>query len=570
MTQLGLITAIELENFQSIRKRTRIDVRPLTFLYGPNSSGKSAIADAIDLFSSMLFEKEEIIREKIKRWIHRSTPKSEQSNTIYIAVEISEYNFYTDLGSRAADVIIEESPIADSRRPAKVELRINDNAGITEIKFHWDGKLILRGDLEESPLNQTKKLSINLLQNPSAFGEHFLHLIDQEEERFKSWLASVGVNAGDTVIQSYFSISDGYFSFGPLHYELSSEVYSTESKSFFEYYIELINALIYSYSSQLKQLTTIDASRGEIGASESFCTIGTLVHRDNSTPLAVPTIKSIDPATLFSSPNSFNSVLKNKYSPVYPVANSFVEKLALERAIGICHQNDSSAADGQSPNLRRALGNDGYLRDATDRSFLFEEINHALSNHLFLDNGYQIEFEHIELLGREAGDVPFDSSCESRMFAVVRVRLRNDQGQVLDFTDVGTGVSCVIPILQGAAGGSAFIQQPELHLHPALQSALMDSILEIRPQSGGPIVLETHSEHMMLRLLRRVRETSNGKHKIDPALAVTQNDISVYYFDPRGNGTTEVRRIRVSSLGEFIDRWPRGFFADRATDLFDE
>ena len=48
------ITAIELENFQSIAQRTRIELRPITLLFGPNSAGKSAVFDALELLRAIL------------------------------------------------------------------------------------------------------------------------------------------------------------------------------------------------------------------------------------------------------------------------------------------------------------------------------------------------------------------------------------------------------------------------------------------------------------------------------------------------------------------------------------
>ena len=48
------ITAIELENFQTIGKRTVIPIRDLTLMFGPNGAGKSAIFDALELLKMVL------------------------------------------------------------------------------------------------------------------------------------------------------------------------------------------------------------------------------------------------------------------------------------------------------------------------------------------------------------------------------------------------------------------------------------------------------------------------------------------------------------------------------------
>ncbi|MDB4628145.1 AAA family ATPase [bacterium] len=51
-----MITAIHLENFKAYGKRTRIPIRPLTFLCGPNNGGKSSITQAIAIAAEILNE----------------------------------------------------------------------------------------------------------------------------------------------------------------------------------------------------------------------------------------------------------------------------------------------------------------------------------------------------------------------------------------------------------------------------------------------------------------------------------------------------------------------------------
>ena len=65
------ITAIELENFQSIAQRTRIELRPITLLFGPNSAGKSAVFDALELLRAILDRSaydEKRITDMVNRW----------------------------------------------------------------------------------------------------------------------------------------------------------------------------------------------------------------------------------------------------------------------------------------------------------------------------------------------------------------------------------------------------------------------------------------------------------------------------------------------------------------------
>jgi len=136
--------------------------------------------------------------------------------------------------------------------------------------------------------------------------------------------------------------------------------------------------------------------------------------------------------------------------------------------------------------------------------------------------------------------------------------------------DVGLGISQVLPVLVSAYGSDSrivCIEQPELHLHPKLQADLSDVFIECA--LGGKqntFILETHSEHLMLRILRRIRETSDGD--LAPGLSpVRPSDVAVIYAEPSSEGTRLIE-IPVQADGEFARKWPKGFFAERSEELF--
>jgi len=70
-------------------------------------------------------------------------------------------------------------------------------------------------------------------------------------------------------------------------------------------------------------------------------------------------------------------------------------------------------------------------------------------------------------------------------------------------------------------------------------------------------------------MLRRIRQTTNGTLP-SPDLALTPDELAVVYFNPKPDGSTEVKTLAVTAEGDFADRWPRGFFNERDADLFDE
>ena len=75
-------------------------------------------------------------------------------------------------------------------------------------------------------------------------------------------------------------------------------------------------------------------------------------------------------------------------------------------------------------------------------------------------------------------------------------------------TDVGFGVSQVLPALvllyYVPEGSTVLMEQPEIHLHPAVQAGLADVMLNVAEARDLRIVVESHSEHLMRRLQRRV------------------------------------------------------------------
>lgn len=155
------------------------------------------------------------------------------------------------------------------------------------------------------------------------------------------------------------------------------------------------------------------------------------------------------------------------------------------------------------------------------------------------------------------------------------IALRDNAGIVVSPLDVGIGISQLVPVVVGCLQpkeGLFAIEQPELHIHPAVQVGLGDLFIlattasEPGRVSGKSLLVETHSEHIMLRLLRRVRETTDNE--LPPGtLPIRHDDLSVVYVES-DQSTVSFRQLRVDAQGEFLDRWPKGFFEERAEELF--
>lgn len=135
---------------------------------------------------------------------------------------------------------------------------------------------------------------------------------------------------------------------------------------------------------------------------------------------------------------------------------------------------------------------------------------------------------------------------EGKLGQGIRVEV---EGIERDLTTIGVGASQLLPVVVAVLavdGGSLLlIEQPELHLHPAVQSRLADFFLRARPDIR--IIVETHSEYLVTRIRRRVAER-----------VVSVEDIDILFAEQTG-GSTEIRSLRLDKLGN-IDEWPEGFF----------
>lgn len=129
-------------------------------------------------------------------------------------------------------------------------------------------------------------------------------------------------------------------------------------------------------------------------------------------------------------------------------------------------------------------------------------------------------------------------------------------GHVRDLTSVGVGVSQALPLLVGllkSPSQSIFIvEQPELHLHPAVQARLADFMLNARRDLT--LLIETHSEAFVTRIRRRVAE----------GLADTAS-IDVAFVEPGAKGSI-ARVLDVSEYGD-LSEWPSGFLSTGEEDV---
>jgi hypothetical protein len=242
---------------------------------------------------------------------------------------------------------------------------------------------------------------------------------------------------------------------------------------------------------------------------------------------------------------------------------------------------------------------------------LVEEVSRWLSEPDLLATGYSLRGSAVREL---TDDQPYLSTLLSSVApedidldrvaaelralpAKSRLELFDDQLQLaVNPSEVGTGISQLLPVIVAALDPGrpqlTAIEQPELHVHPRVQVELGDLFAHsvchgtpfppLTPDAFDDIadaiekfaahfsearylLIETHSEHLLLRLLRRIEETSSGD--LPPGKPkLSKEDVSVVFFEEQ-DGEVRATVIRIDDTGEFIERWPRGFFEERADEL---
>lgn len=138
------------------------------------------------------------------------------------------------------------------------------------------------------------------------------------------------------------------------------------------------------------------------------------------------------------------------------------------------------------------------------------------------------------------------------------VRLRaTASGRWVNFADVGSGIGQAFPVLveglRTPVGGTYLVQEPEIHLHPDAQLAMADFLYELA-NSGRRVIVETHSEAMLLRFRRKFVESQRAREHL------AESDFSLIVVEQK-NGHSSVREVTIDSLGQ-ISGWPTGFMED--------
>ncbi|QKG28923.1 AAA family ATPase [Campylobacter sp. RM16187] len=223
--------------------------------------------------------------------------------------------------------------------------------------------------------------------------------------------------------------------------------------------------------------------------------------------------------------------------------------------------NFSNHRDDYKPNSSKDIWgkivHDEYAR---------KKLNAWLYDEKKLKSSYKIEVEKFYKF-KDIKDVPNIQYPDIQELKFLDLRT----GVFVSPRDMGLGISQSLPILASCFtlyDSSIFIEQPELHLHPAVQCEIADEFIKSKNNNRNDFFIETHSEHILLRIMRRLRYSSEGKINKGDELYITPEDICLLYVDNNGEDTY-IKELELDVDGTLLDPWPNGFFEEGYKERFE-
>ena len=130
----------------------------------------------------------------------------------------------------------------------------------------------------------------------------------------------------------------------------------------------------------------------------------------------------------------------------------------------------------------------------------------------------------------------------------------------ISFYESGSGLTNLIPLVYFCITNkrsTIIVEEPENKLHPSIQGNVVEFLCDINKNYHNNFIIETHSEHFILRLQKLIREK-----KIDKDLVA----INYVYLDDAGEGS-KVDHMQLDENGKFLNKWRHGFFSERLEEV---
>ncbi len=561
------LTRLEIENFKGIGARQSIAFKPITLLFGPNSAGKSTILQALHYVREILERRNPDPDQTIagglidlggfKSLVHNH--ELDRAITIKLVLDLSEAQGSdrlplnagtalrdTDFENLAVRYIVGEN--SDLKDYAVVQV-----VGV-EVEVRWSD--LLAGPYVSALTVEMDGAPIAAIKSPPQTGRAII-----TEFNFDHPLFLKVVDPDDAPLES----SDESVKVSP-------------------------------FEDEVWELSRAMANESSPVAAREFAVavatdVGALPDLDKllSSDLRDPDVKKLEVEQGTPRVRALSRLLDELLLGPTRIARDWLNAMTY---IGPLREIPArSFRPRQSPDESRwAQGLAAWdLLYSDINGDLIDAVNEWLGGEGKLDTGYRLEkvsFREIGIPSRmstifERGLTEDDLGELQELYSNLETRtevaLRDfEKGIIVAPSDVGVGISQMIPVvvacLAKRVSGLLAIEQPELHIHPAVQVGIGDLLIhavelgDAGPATEKSMLIETHSEHIMLRLLRRIRETTEGE--LPPgAPSMTAEALSVIYVEGGDQGV-QFRQLRIDQAGEFRDQWPNGFFEERAGELF--
>jgi hypothetical protein len=536
------IKSIELENFKGIRSRVRIELKPITLLFGANSAGKSTVLQALHYAREILARRntdpdrtqyggDRIDLGGFRNLVHNH----DYSLPVILGFDLDLTN--VDLVDHLPLML--EQPKSTASISRLEALSGMTNSATVALVVKWS-------EVSSEPVQADYVVAVNgewiarIQTNPESPVQHTveynaLHSWFAGEEKWRDAPEDVHLRMAESVMldrrESWESLPFAWDKAGANWTALATSPINSPDRLHIaiESLIDEIQTILFAYDSEDRE------------AEISFALLAT----GNYLLQQLNALRYLGP---------IREVPDRAYRPALsPDESRWASGLAAWDWIHQVSQNEIEK-------LNSWLGDDDrFATNYRVERKRFKEIDTTRPLMVGLLDPTSM-LDSIENLRAELLSLP-----EKTRLALIHAR--NDLE--VSPQDIGIGVSQLIPVLVAALDGAdrlTAIEQPELHIHPALQVVLGDLFISAISNKPTLLLIETHSEHLLLRLLRRVREAGEGE--LPPGVTGLKPDqLSVIYVEDAENGATYTE-LPIDLTGEFTRRWPKRFFDERARELF--
>ena len=567
-----MITGISIENFKGIRERVEIAFRPLTLLFGANSAGKSSILNALQ-YAAELFERHNADTDQtvaggpfvnlggFASFVHGH----DLDRTVWITLHIRDnQELYT-----ACDEDFGGEAINDHLRLQELGSWANSfgasDDGEVEVGIRWDHSAN-RPHIAVCRVYLAHQLFAEITSEPGAKRVYLSRLnvdnpclttlegwdVRSLEEQTEHPLAELFPNFREACLS--ICLSDSFRCFQRIQGESSSNI---------------------DKNAPLLLLKDMDCALPHPGRSVQFAL--------KSVDETVPSInlkesneqKRAEEWHILALANETAAGLSQLISAPITLVTKYLSEL---RSLGpireVPERNHVPLRHGERERWASGIAAWDRLEMADDDDSLVDSVSQWLGDADRLNSGYRLrrkKFKELDLrdpllvqllTGRAFDEAEMGTRLDlSKSKTRSRLQIETVDGSLeLRPSDVGIGISQVVPVIVTALDGKSrllAIEQPELHIHPRLQAELADLFLDSALTLHHRFLIETHSEHLLLRIQRRIRETTKGHMR--EGRIVRSEDVVLYHISAE-DGSTCVRRIDVDAKGEFIQPWPDDFF----------